>query len=132
MDIQNISQLVDKLNSDIPKEGAVVKFKQGYDDNEAEIVGTKNGLLRLGVEFLRAGMTTGPFMANTELKYLLHKDSTFEPWIINIVDEILPEPVKSLKQRLKDAFLAAIGLILLGCAIGAIIALMKYVFRLVF
>ena len=125
MNIQQVSDLVNKLDSTIPKEDASVKFIAGYDEIEDEIVGTKEGLLRLGVEILRAGLTNGAFFANTELKYLIHKDSNYDPYIIRVVEEIPPNPKPTFKKRVKDFFFGMLGFILLGAVIGIFIVIFR-------
>jgi hypothetical protein len=125
MNIQQVSNLVNQLDSSIPKEGATVKFIAGYDESEDEIVGTQEGLLRLGVEFLRAGLTKGQFFANTELKYLNHKESNYDPWLIRVVDEIPPNPKPPLKKRSTDFLLGMLGFIVICAAIGLFSAIFR-------
>lgn len=86
MNREELKQIVEDLDKDISKENARVSMqKYGGDLDEAFIVGTENGYLRLGVEFLKAGLTPyvnaekvasrQPYAIDVDLDYLIQEDS---------------------------------------------------------
>jgi hypothetical protein len=86
MKLDEIKQVVDELDKNIPKDKAKVSFqKYGGDLDEAFIVATERGYLRLGVEFLKAGLAPyvpgerslgkRPYAIDVEIDYLITEDS---------------------------------------------------------
>lgn len=86
MNQDEIKQIVDELDRNIPKENAKVSLqKYGGDLDEAFIVATENGYLRMGVEFLKAGFAPyisaekflgkRPYAIDVEIDYLITDDS---------------------------------------------------------
>lgn len=86
MELSEVERLVGELDAGIPREGARVSLqKYGGDLDEAFVVANTRGYLRLGVEFLKAGLaphvpserTLGkrPDAIDVELEYLITDDS---------------------------------------------------------
>ncbi len=80
MKIDQIAMLTKDLDGIIPKEGAQIKVVIDRHTDFNQVLGTPSGFLRLGVEFLRAGLAlqekgSVPFFANSELSYLQCKDT---------------------------------------------------------
>lgn len=82
MDEARIKELADELDRIVPKEGAVVSFRQyGGGPDESMIAGSRVGLLRAGVELLRAGI--GPAgerpqeRSLTPLHQITHSESEY-------------------------------------------------------
>ena len=73
---------IGNLDEAIPRDHAVVKFHQyGGGPDESQIIANRDGYLRLGVEFLKAGLTaTGhkdqPNAVEVDLDYLTARDSS--------------------------------------------------------
>jgi len=131
MNINQITDVVSKLDANISKEGAEVEFIATYDEGTYEIIGTQKGLLRLGVEILRAGLSDRTYFANTEMRYLVHKYSNFNPWIIKTVKEIPPRPKMTFTKRVKEFFKGMLGFILICLVIGFCIFLFNKIFDIV-
>lgn len=88
MNLEEVERIVGELDGGIPRENARVSLqKYGDDLDEAFIVATRHGYLRMGVEFLKAGFaphvpaekTLGerPHAIEVELDYLVTEDSDF-------------------------------------------------------
>lgn len=85
MNPDEIKRIVDELDRGISKENANVSIQMyGPDLDEAFIVATERGYLRLGVEFLKAGFTpylvaekirNRPHAIDVDIDYLLTEDS---------------------------------------------------------
>jgi hypothetical protein len=82
MDESRIKDLVEELHRIIPKEGAAISFRQyGGGPDESMIAGNRVGLLRAGVELLRAGV--GPASERpqerslTSLHEITHAESQY-------------------------------------------------------
>ncbi|MEZ5415564.1 MAG: hypothetical protein R3F03_14760 [Opitutaceae bacterium] len=83
MDESRIKELVDELDREVPKDGAIISFQQyGGGPDESRIVGSRVGLLRAGVELLRAGVgTAGEGKEEgglTALRAITHAESDFQ------------------------------------------------------
>lgn len=82
MELTEITRIVAELDDDLSKENARVSLIQyGGDSDESFIVATQNGYLRLGVEFLKAGLAPyrnpniQPNQIEVDLEYLITDDS---------------------------------------------------------
>jgi hypothetical protein len=86
MELDEIERIVDELDKRIPRESARVSLqKYGDESDEAFIVATERGYLRLGVEFLKAGFAPHvpaeknlgerPHEIYVDIDYLLTEDS---------------------------------------------------------
>jgi hypothetical protein len=86
MRLDELKRAVDELDKSIPKDNARVSLQRyGGDLDEAFIVATERGYLRLGVEFLKAGLAPyvpaerslgqRPYAIDVDLDYLITEDS---------------------------------------------------------
>ena len=133
MEPDEIRRVVDELDKCIPKENAKVSLqKYGGDLDEAFIVANERGYLRLGVEFLKAGLaphvpagkTLGkrPHAIEVDLEYLITEDSdvhfnyfertedvTVETYQASWVDRVIPAVI--LSAMVAIFALAVVGLV---------------------
>lgn len=129
MNPDEIKRIVDELDRGISKENANVNIQMyGPDLDEAFIVATERGYLRLGVEFLKAGFTpylsadkihNRPHAIDVEIDYLLTEDSVhfdyfersedikIESYQTSWVDRVIPIAVLG-------AIFSTIGLAIVG------------------
>jgi hypothetical protein len=129
MNPDEIKRIVDELDRGISQENANVSIQMyGPDLDEAFIVATERGYLRLGVEFLKAGFApylvaekirNRPHAINVELDYLLTEDSVhfdyfersedikIETYQASWVDRVIP-------IALLGAIILVIGLAIVG------------------
>ena len=80
METSELNAIVTRLDQDISRNNAKVTIqKYGGDLDESFVLGTANGYLRLGVEFLKAGLSpyASPERAaiDVDVEYLIHDDS---------------------------------------------------------
>jgi len=72
MDHREIKEIISKLDSSIPKEGAEVIFRSF---GETAVYANREGYLRLGIEFLKQAFNeTG---LDSDIQYMIDKDSDF-------------------------------------------------------
>ena len=76
----DLQKTIDKLDAELPKADAFVKLEQyGGGPDEGRIIATRNGYLRLGIEFLKAGIrpldSERPNDVKVDIEYLLDPDS---------------------------------------------------------
>jgi len=114
MDESRIKELVEELDRTIPKEGAVVSFRQyGGGPDESKIVGSRIGLLRAGVELLRAGVGPAGEKKETKgltaLRAITHAESEFQ--FDYFEEKQLPEDRAYEIKNARTAKLIAIGLL---------------------
>lgn len=58
MELRNVSRLVDDLDKAVSMDDAHTGLYQyGGEGDGSWVIGTRNGYLRLGIEFLKAGIT---------------------------------------------------------------------------
>lgn len=114
MNESRIKELVEELDRTIPKEGAVISFRQyGGGPDESKIVGSRVGLLRAGVELLRAGV--GPAGERkgekdlTALRTITHAKSEFQ--FDYFEEKQLPEDRAYEIKNARTAKLIGIGLL---------------------
>ena len=125
-DRPDLDDLVDQLDRAIPREGATLRIPGDADGTTT--VGTQQGYLRLGVEFLKAGLRPQALGDShdiphvpLEIGYLLTKDSSAPFDMCELVDQMPPAVRRSSEGlgafgQLLAAVLAviAIGLIVIG------------------
>jgi len=80
MQTDELSAIVNRLDQDISRDNAKITIqKYGGDLTEAFVVGTPNGYLRLGVEFLKAGLAPHASAErpaiDVDVEYLIDEDS---------------------------------------------------------
>lgn len=91
-----VQKLISELDAAVPKEGARVRLCQyGGGADESRVTATRQGYLRLGVEFLRAAYAApsgdAPTQIRVDLDYLLTEDSDIGfDWFERV--ESLPGP----------------------------------------
>jgi len=106
MDDKELAQVIERLDHEIPRDGAEIEFMQYCDGFvEHRVIANRAGYLRLGIEFLKAAIVphfdkahaTTPYIINVDMDYLI-KDSdiefgrferreTFEPTAIRAANE---------------------------------------------
>jgi hypothetical protein len=80
VDTERISSLINELDKQVPKDGAIVEAKQyGGGPDESKITANRAGYLRLGIEFLKAGFSEtsdkDKKQLSTDIRYLFTDDS---------------------------------------------------------
>jgi hypothetical protein len=140
MRLDEIKQIVDELDRIIPKDNAKVSLqKYGGDLNEAFIIATENGYLRLGVEFLKAGFAPyipaekslgkRPFAIDVEIDYLITDDSDVNFDYFERREDVR---VKTYKETLGDKIvpivIVGVMLSILVLAIVGLVAIIKTLF----
>jgi hypothetical protein len=80
MQTDELSAIVNRLDQDISRDNAKITIqKYGGDLSESFVVGTPNGYLRLGVEFLKAGLAPHASpekpAIDVDVEYLIDDDS---------------------------------------------------------
>ena len=126
METNELNAIVNRLDQDISRNNAKVTIqKYGGDLDESFVVGTPNGYLRLGVEFLKAGLApyASPERAaiDVDVEYLIHDDSdvqfdyferredlTVETHTGSLVDKLIP--IVMLTIAVLVLLLAIVGL----------------------
>ena len=120
-----LRELVDRLDGLVPKEGAKLRIPANADGTTT--IGTQRGYLRLGIEFLRAGLEppepgekNGTPYLPLSIEYLVTADSETPFDLCEVVDDPdrLPPRVRRLGPfgQLMAALCAVIvcGLVVLG------------------
>jgi hypothetical protein len=124
--LAELRRLVDQLDTLVPKEEARLRIPSDPDGHET--TGTRRGYLRLGIEFLRAGLA--PTTANgggaahlpLEIDYLLTPDSATPFEVCEVDADVEGLPPRARKLGAVGQLLAAlaavsiVGLILVGAA----------------
>jgi len=106
--------LVEELDRAIPEEGAKISFRQyGGGPDESMIAGTRLGLLRVGVEFLRTGMK-GPTQEKgvydlSGLRDVTHSESEYR--FDYFEEKTLPEDLSEEAKNERTAKAIGIGLL---------------------
>ena len=133
MEMDEIKRIVSELDEIISRENAKVSLqKYGGELDEAFIVATEHGYLRLGVEFLKAGFapytstekTLGkpPYEIHVEIDYLITEDSDVQFDYFERIEDVRVKtyqeswmdrviPIVILGAMISILALAAIGLI---------------------
>lgn len=122
MDREQVSQLVEKLDTLVPREGAAVQIQ--LDDEGATIFGNRNGYLRSAIELLKSVNVAGTGKGErleVDWSYLISKDSDSVDYTPLLVDELPQRKIATRTERGWDVgwlifgfitvlvFLAAIG-----------------------
>jgi len=140
MNQDDIKQIVDELDRTISKENARVSLqKYGGDLDEAFIVATERGYLRLGVEFLKAGFTPHlspekrmgkrPYEIDVELDYLITEDSDVHFDYFERTEDIKIETHQdSWVYRVIPIAVVGVIISVLGLAMVGLVFIMKTLF----
>jgi hypothetical protein len=135
-----IKEIIGKLDEGISKENARVSIqKYGGELEEAFIVATENGYLRLGVEFLKAGITPylppekslgeRPHAIDVEIDYLITEDSDvhFDYFERSEDIQVATHEESWVDKAITIAFLGAMVSILAFALVG-LVAILKALF----
>ena len=142
IDNDNVRKLIETLDVLIPREAARIRLDQlNMNAKGGVFVGNKNGYLRLGIEFLKAGIAeqqhlmVGPRPAHMEWKYLVSQKSIvfgFDEFLRDNALEADPTFADPMSFSIKDKCrVAKLGLLFFGVAVFAIIGVVS-VFRWLF
>lgn len=125
-----IRSIVDQLDRAVPQENTIVRLEQyGGGPDEGRIVANRVGYLRLGIEFLRAGIEAEPCQFPKQIKLgiaqLIDENSSIG------FDEFLRDDSLPLRQNSEAVgrglmrFLAGVGLgaTLIGILVLALIGI---------
>jgi hypothetical protein len=131
--LREIRELVEELDRLIPKQGAKLKIPADPDGNTT--IGTQRGYLRLGVEFLRAGLCPTP-VAEPEIpripldiEYLLTPDSDTPFDLCEVDEEVEQLPARSKKLGPLGQLIAALlGVAVVGLVIVGAVATLSWLF----
>jgi hypothetical protein len=126
-DLEDISVLVNRLDALIPRNNANLKLEQyGGGPDESRIIGTQNGYLRLGIEFMRAAIApkTEPKerdFIEVDLGYLISEDSdvgfdSFE----RVENFSVPSRQVSIRDRIIPIVMIALFIGFCFCAVVGI------------
>lgn len=134
MNSDEIVAIVDRLDESVPKENAKVRLHQyGADGDDGQIVATRNGYLRLGIELLKAGMAPtaaeNSGMIDVDFQYLIDVDSSVSFSTFEIVEEFSTETNEYTWGE--SLFLYSVICVLIAIPILALIgliALVRYFF----
>lgn len=126
MNLPRIQTVVDELDRDVPKEDARVLLEQyGGSPDESRIIATRSGLLRLGVEFLKAGVAENPQTAG--LSALLHAESDIGFDSIEVRERLKDEKRDSGIGRIAGIVLFGGMLLVFALALYGVFALIQTV-----
>jgi hypothetical protein len=128
-------ELVEQLDRLITREGARLRIPGDADGSTT--VGTQQGYLRLGVEFLRAGLA--PRAAGDvhdiphvplDVAYLLTADSRAPFELCELVDEVEPlPPRRGALGALGQLLAAMVAVLVLGLVVVGALAVLSRIFR---
>ena len=121
MQTDELSAIVNRLDQDISRDNAKITIqKYGGDLAESFVVGTPNGYLRLGVEFLKAGLAPHASpekpAIDVDVEYLIDDDSDVQFDYFERKDQLT---IKTYQSSFVDKL---IPLVLLG-VVGSVLVL---------
>jgi len=126
-------ELVDQLDGLVPKEGARLRIPA--DPDGSTTIGTQRGYLRLGIEFLRAGLEplepgeNAPYLP-LSIEYLVTADSETPFDLCEVVDD--PDRLPPRVRRLGpfgQLMAALFAVIVLGVAVLGAMAVVSRLFH---
>ncbi len=137
MNRDELREIIERLDAGVPRENARVSIqKYGDELDEAFIVATTNGYLRLGVEFLKAGVA--PFLApektlgerphaiDVEVDYLIDEESDVRfDYFERNEDLLIRTHEESRVDRFVPFVLLAVVLAVLALALFGLVAVIK-------
>ena len=128
---EEINSLVNKLDGQVPKEGAVIELKQyGGGPDESKMTANRAGYLRLGIEFLKAAFKQpsgkDPYVIEVDIQYLLSDDSDVGfDWFER--REELKQPGVEKSSLAKKILSVCLGFVCLGVVALAVIGAVSVV-----
>jgi len=82
---EELRELVERLDREIPCDGAVVEWHRN-DQGEVEVTANERGYVRLGIEFLKAALAElrsydpeAPELPEVDVRYMMSGDSSLWP-----------------------------------------------------
>jgi hypothetical protein len=134
MDLEEVRKIVERLDASVSKENArVAIYRYGGGDDESSMVATRNGYLRLGIEFLKGGISPIsleplPTVIDVDVHYLMDTDSTVYFDMFELTEKL---PEKESERSLADTAViySITGFFLVVIPILAIVGLIA-IFRL--
>lgn len=128
MELEELRSRIEELDERVTKDNARIRvYRWGGDDDESAMIATRNGYLRLGIEFLKAGVAPDPPdppdpSIHVDLEYLIDDNSSIFFENFELVETLPPEETT---ETWKDTFviyaiLAVLAAILLFAVIGLV------------
>jgi hypothetical protein len=135
MELEELRSRIEELDEGVTKDNARIRiYRWGGDDDESVMIATRNGYLRLGIEFLKAGVAPDPpyppdSSIHVDLEYLIDDNSTVFFENFELVETLPPEETA---ETWKDtvviyAILTVLVALLLLAVIGAV-AVIRWLF----
>lgn len=135
MGLEDIHNIVAELDEHVSKENATIGLYQyGSGPDESNMVGSRNGYLRLGIEFLKAGTTpvdegSSATVIDVDLGYLLSDDSTIFFDTFELAEEL---PYRESEDGWGDkVFIYSIIAVLISIPILALVGLVTIIRMLI-
>jgi hypothetical protein len=134
MELEDIHNIVAELDENVSKESATIGLYQYGGPDESNMVGTRNGYLRLGIEFLKAAATpadegSSATVVDVVLGYLLADDSTIFFDTFELAEEL---PYRESEDGWGDKFfIYSIKAVLISVPILALVGLVTIIQMLI-
>ncbi|HSE33871.1 MAG TPA: hypothetical protein VLA93_20030 [Pyrinomonadaceae bacterium] len=130
----DLNSIVNRLDRDIPRDNAKITIQRyGGDLSEAFVVGTPNGYLRLGVEFLKAGLaphaSPGNSAIDVDVEYLIDDDSDVQFDYFERKDQLA---IKTYQRSFVDKLIPWVLLAIVGSVLVLAIVGVRTVLKAIF
>src|SRR5437879_948503 len=106
MEETRINEIIQELEQSVPKADAKVRVIMKYDDDPLEILASRNGYLRLGIECIKASIAPSKnpnsYAINADWDYLFAKDSIKFSRVARTENVDLPQVEESTSERAKE------------------------------
>lgn len=134
-ELDELKTLVDALDRAIPRDRAHLRIPGDPDGNTT--LGTQQGYLRLGVEFLKAGLDPRAVGESHDLPhipldvaYLLSPGSRSPFELCELVDEVPPQPWRTgALGALGQLFAAGVAVVAVGLVLIGTVAVLSWIFH---
>jgi hypothetical protein len=131
MQTDELSAIVSRLDQDLSRDNAKITIqKYGGDLEESFVVGTPNGYLRLGVEFLKAGLAPQSSPEKPEIEvdveYLIDDDSDVQFDYFERKDQLT---IKTYQSSFVDKLIPLVLLAIVGSVLVLAIVGLRTVIR---